>query len=73
MLRLLGLLTLIGILVAGIGYYRGWVDVSSTRIGERTHYDVTLDKARFRQDKETAKQKLEGLRQNSKQSVNSSR
>jgi hypothetical protein len=70
-LRLLGALTLIGIFVTGLGYYRGWFAVSTTKLGDNTHIDVKVDKAKIMQDKDTAQQKLVNLREKAGQTVNS--
>jgi hypothetical protein len=62
MLRLIGLLVVVAVIVAGIGWYRGWFQVSSTNTGQGPHVTVTVDKDKIQSDKQEAKEKVEELK-----------
>jgi len=58
MTRFLGALFLVLVLVAALGYYLDWFSFTRTDGPNQTHIEITVDKAKIRQDEETAKQKI---------------
>lgn len=57
MSRLLGILFLVIIVIAGVGFARGWFTISSNREDATNRVDVNLsvDSDKIRQDTDTAK------------------
>lgn len=57
MSRVLGLLVLLLIVVGGIGFYRGWFQVSTndSRGSGTTNVGLTIDKDKMKADAESAK------------------
>jgi len=61
MIRFLGVLAVLCILVAGVGYWRGWYHAEShDELGQPT-VSVTVDKEKIDQDKATAQQDVQNL------------
>jgi hypothetical protein len=61
MIRLLGVLALLLVLVAVIGFYRGWVHAESHDINGQRTVTVTVDKDKVEQDKASAQQQVQDL------------
>ena len=61
MRNFLGTLTILALLVAGVGFYRGWFDVSTDDQPGITNVELTIDKDRISQDAEAASAKARGL------------
>ena len=61
MVRLLGLLVAILIVIAVIGYFRGWVHEQSHDANGHETITVTVDKDRLDQDKASAEQHVQDL------------
>ena len=61
MRKLLGTLVLICLIVAGVGLFRGWFDVSKVDEPGQTNVQITIDKEKIREDAEKAKQKAKEL------------
>jgi len=61
MIRICGMLVLLLVVAAGIGYYRGWFHAESRDINGKRTLDMTVDKDKFDKDKDTARQKVEDL------------
>jgi hypothetical protein len=62
MIRFLGMLVLLSILVAGIGYYRGWFRAESQDTNGQGAITLTVDKNKLNQDKASAQQEVQDLR-----------
>ncbi len=58
MVRLLGMLVLLVILVAGFGYYRGWFRAESHDANGHDAVTLTVDKGKLDQDKASAKHEV---------------
>jgi hypothetical protein len=63
MTRLLGMLVMLLIVVAAIGYFRGWFHAESHSVDGQTTVTVTVDKDKVTQDKDSAQQKVQDLGQ----------
>ncbi len=61
MTRFLGALVLLFALFACVGYYRGWFHAESHDAGGESTVTVTVDKDKFNQDKDSAKQEVRDL------------
>jgi hypothetical protein len=61
MVRLLGLLVALILVLAVIGYFRGWFHASAQNINGHETVTVTVDKAQLNQDKAGAVQKVQAL------------
>ena len=68
MRRLLVFVLFLGVVIVAIGFYRGWFTVA-VQENEQTHKTdatLTVDKEKFREDKEKAKEKLKEMGQKGK-------
>ena len=61
MLRFLGVLVVLGLLIAGVGYYRGWFVAGSTDTNGKDTLKLTVDKDKLTQDKDSAQQQVQDL------------
>jgi hypothetical protein len=61
MIRFLGMLVVLSLIVAGIGYYRGWFHAESSDMNGQSSLTVTVDKDKFDQDKASAQQQVQDL------------
>lgn len=73
MRRLVGGIVLTLLVVAGVGYYMGWFQVSTNQSGEKSNIEITVDKQKLRDDAETAKKKAEELKDKAKQTLDETR
>ncbi len=71
MSRIITLLVLLIVLIAGVGYYRGWFTVSTDKGSGHTDVTVTVDKDKIKQDEQKAKDKAKELEQKAKDKVDS--
>jgi len=60
-------LVLIGI--AGLGYYRGWFSFSTNSKDQTPSATITVDKNKFHEDEQKAKDDVQGAGQKAKQEV----
>ena len=58
MARFLIVLVVIGICVAGLGYYMGWFHVESTKSNGQTHITLTVDQKQIQADEKRALEKV---------------
>jgi hypothetical protein len=61
MIRFLGMLVVLSVLVAGIGYYRGWFRAASIDTNGQDTIKLTVDKDKLNQDKASAQQQVRDL------------
>jgi hypothetical protein len=61
MIRLLGVLVVLFVLVAGFGYFRGWFHAESHDVNGHDSVTLTVDKAKLDQDKASAQQQVQDL------------
>jgi hypothetical protein len=63
MMRLLGILVVLLLLVAGFAYHRGWFQAETDTANGHSTLTVTVDKDKINQDKTKAQQDVQGLGQ----------
>jgi len=56
--------------IAGVGFYRGWFNLSSNRADQSPSATLTMDKDKIHADEHTAKDKIQGLGQAAKEGIN---
>jgi hypothetical protein len=61
------ILLLIGI--AGVGYYRGWFALSTNNTDQTPSATITVDKNKFHEDEQKARDKVQGAGQKAKDEV----
>ena len=61
MRKFLGRLVILALIVVGVGFYRGWFDVSVNDQPDQTNVELTIDKKRIKQDAEAASEKAREL------------
>ena len=61
MRKLLGTLTILVLIVLGVGFYRGWFGVATDDQPGQTNVEINVDKEKIRQDAEAAKEKAREL------------
>ena len=61
MLRFFGMLVVLFLLFAGIGYYRGWFHAESHDANGTGTVTVTVDKTKLDQDKSSVQQQVQDL------------
>ena len=61
MIRFLGVLIVLLLVIAGIGYYRGWFYAKSHDVRGESTVTVTVDKDKIEQDKASARQQVQEL------------
>jgi hypothetical protein len=61
MKRLVTLLVILIVGLAGLGFYLGWFQLSSTAEGERSNYTISVDKSKIQADKDKAIGRLQEL------------
>lgn len=61
MIRFLGMLVVLCVLVAGVGFYRGWFHAGSSDTNGQSTVTVTVDKDKLNQDKASAEQQVQNL------------
>ena len=57
MRKLLGTLTLLIMIIVGVGVYRGWFGVAADDQPGRTNVEIVVDKEKIRHDAEAASEK----------------
>ena len=60
MRNLLVVVVLLLVGIAGLGFYRGWFQLSTTSTDQKPSATVTLDKAKIHEDEQVAKNKCKG-------------
>jgi hypothetical protein len=71
MSRLLGVLLLLVVGIAGLGFYLGWFHVSTSQADQKTNITVTVDQDKIQEDKEKAKDKVQEFGRNLKEKAGS--
>lgn len=72
MRKFLGTLVILAAIVVGVGFYRGWFDVSTDDQSSETNVELKIDKDKIKQDAEAASEKARELTsQNNDPSVES--
>jgi len=63
MVRLLMLIVVLGAVLAGVGFYRGWFHLTSDNAADTSNVTLTVDKDKIQEDKNKAREKMEALEQ----------
>ena len=63
MARFFMVLVVLGSVVAGVGFYRGWFQLTSGSAANNSNVTLTVDKDKIHQDKNDAQKKLQDLKQ----------
>ena len=66
-LLIVAVLLLVGI--AGLGFYRGWFHLSTNSTDQKPSATITVDKDKIHADEEMAKETVQGLGQEVKQTT----
>jgi hypothetical protein len=61
MTQFLGMLVVLFLLLAGVGYYRGWFHAESQDSNATGSLTVTVDKGKLNQDEAKAQQQVQDL------------
>ena len=61
MRKFLGTLVILVVIVAGVGFYRGWFDVATDDQPGATNVELKIDKERIKQDAQAAAEKAREL------------
>jgi hypothetical protein len=60
---------LLAVGIAGVGYYRGWFAFSTSGTGQMPSATITVDKNKFHEDEQKAKDDVQDAGQKAKQEV----
>jgi hypothetical protein len=60
-------LLLVGIV--GLGFYRGWFQLSTDTVNQRPSATITVDKDKIHADEQKAKDEMQGFRQEAKEKI----
>jgi hypothetical protein len=69
MRTLMTVVVLLVVGIAGFGYYRGWFAFSTNNTGQMPSATITVDKDKFHEDQQTARDKVQGLEQDGKKKI----
>ena len=69
MRTLMFVVILLAVGIAGVGYYRGWFAFSTSSTGQMPSATITVDKNKFHEDEQKAKDDVQGAGQKAKQDV----
>ncbi len=61
MIRFFGMIVFLCVLIAGVGYYRGWFRAATSDTTGQSNVTVTVDKNKLDQDKASAQQQVQDL------------
>ena len=53
--------------IAGVGFYRGWFQLSTDTANQRPNATITVDKDKIHADEQKAKDEMQGFRQAAKE------
>jgi hypothetical protein len=69
MRALLGILIIVLIGVVVLGFYQGWFQVATHDSGQKSNFEISVDKQRIKEDEEKAKEKAQELQEKAKQKI----
>ena len=67
MRTLFGVVVLLLVVIVGVGFYRGWFQLSTDTANQRPSATITVDKDKIHADEQKAKDEMQGLRQAAKE------
>lgn len=69
MKTLFAVVVLLLIAIAGVGFYRGWFQLSTDTANQKPNATISVDKDKIHADEQTAKDKVQGLGQEAKAKI----
>lgn len=69
MKTLLVVIVLLAAGIAGLGFYRGWFNLSTDNADQKPSATITVDKDKFRDDEQSAKEKVHDFGQEAKETA----
>ena len=69
MKTLFAVVVLLLIVIAGVGFYRGWFQISTDTANQKPNATISVDKDKIHADEQTAKDKVQGLGQEAKAKI----
>ena len=67
MKHLVGVAVLLLVVMIGVGFYRGWFQLSTTNTDDKPSATITMDKGKIHADEQKAKDEMQGFRQAAKE------
>jgi predicted negative regulator of RcsB-dependent stress response len=67
MKTLFGVIVLLLVVIAGLGFYRGWFHLSTNSTGQKSSATVTVDRDKIKADEGKVKEKVGELGQKTKE------
>lgn len=61
MRKLIGTLTILAVIIVGVGFYRGWFGVAADDQGGKTNVEISVDKQKIKDDAKAAKEKAKEI------------
>jgi hypothetical protein len=55
--------------IVGLGFYRGWFQLSTDTVNQRPSATITVDKDKIHADEQKAKDEMQGFRQEAKEKI----
>jgi uncharacterized protein (UPF0333 family) len=69
MRTLMFVIILLAVGIAGVGYYRGWFAFSTKSADHMPSATITVDKNKFHEDEQKAKDDVQGIEQKAKEKI----
>ena len=69
MRTLMLVVVLLAVGIAGVGYYRGWFAFSTSGTGQMPSATITVDKNKFHEDEQKARDDVQGFGQKAKDKI----
>ena len=69
MRTLMLVVVLLAVGIAGVGYYRGWFAFSTSTAGQTPSATITVDKNKFHEDEQRARDDVQGLGQKARDKI----
>ncbi len=69
MRTLFGMVVLLLIVIAGVGFYQGWFHFSTSSTEQGPSATITVDQNKIHEDEQKAKDRVQDFRQDAKQKV----
>ena len=69
MKALLYAVVLVLVVIAGVGFYRGWFRLTMENTSQQPSATITVDKDKIREDEQKSKDKVQGFEQAAKKKI----
>jgi predicted negative regulator of RcsB-dependent stress response len=60
---------LVLVVIAGVGFYRGWFRLTMENTNQQPSATITVDKDKIREDEQKSKDKVQGFEQSAKKKI----